>query len=120
MYSSVSWTGSGGGVWLGLTNMRNATFNNASDAEANLEYFDGTPYKHIHGITSYTFDNNSPCLRMWPDGASMNDRNFCDNVAGLICEYNLANPANGNKRRKRQSAQGESRFRNILIPYESL
>ena len=105
MYSSVSWTGSGGGVWLGLTNMRNATFNNASDAEANLEYFDGTPYKHIFGI-SYTFQDNSPCMRMWPDGATMNDRVTCNHVAGLICEYNLANSAIGNKRRKRQS-EGE-------------
>ena len=108
MYSTIDWVNSGGGVWLGLTNINNATFDNKSDAEANLKYFDGSPYKHIFGL-SYKFNDNSPCMRLWPNGTTINDRNRCDNskTSGLICEYHLASPATGKKRRKRQAGQGE-------------
>ena len=75
------------GAWVGArnANISGGDFTTSFDAEKNLKYRDGTPYKHIKNM-KYVFDDSdkTKCFIFWKPN-KFDDEN-CTRASNIICE----------------------------------
>ena len=74
-------------AWVGArnANITGGDFTTSFDAEKNIKYPDGTPYKHIRNMT-YMFDDSdkTQCFIFWKPN-KFDDEN-CTTGRNIICE----------------------------------
>ena len=81
--------------WLGIVKNEARAFNeqNVAEVEKYLEYVDGTPYKHIPGVTLETYlDPPQMCFRAKRMGGELWGDSYCESYdAHPLCEFSCGN-----------------------------
>ena len=81
--------------WIGIMKNENVNLGSnaasAADAEKYLEYYDGTPYTAIGGVSILANENNAMCFILYDIYGSNWHDNPCSDEYWVICEFNCEN-----------------------------